>query len=87
MREELSPEDPADDNMDRFVGVALEMARGGQVLKAAATYNRWAAISRRPSIEAVQANPPGADVAAAPVEPSQPRWNVPVLSPAVKAVR
>lgn len=52
--EQVHDDDP---NHNRYVGAALEMARGNQVLKAVSFYNRWARVSRHSGVQIVQAEP------------------------------
>jgi hypothetical protein len=47
-----------DENHNRYVGATLEMVYGGQYAKAVAFYNRWALISRHPTIALVSSDPP-----------------------------
>lgn len=46
-----------DDNHNRYVGAAYEMAVNGQIGKALTIYNRWALASRHPTIAVVSAEP------------------------------
>jgi len=57
----LGIKDPphADDpNHNRYVGQAIEMAKHGQAVKAAAWYNRWTAVARHRPIALLQAEYP-----------------------------
>lgn len=54
-RPDPSHEDDATHN--RYVGAAAEMMLGGQVYKAQAFYNRWAALVRGPRLEIVSKEP------------------------------
>lgn len=47
-----------DENHNRYVGIALEMALAGQVRKAVLTYNRWSLVSRHRVIQFVSDDPP-----------------------------
>lgn len=47
-----------DENHNRYVGATLEMVYGGQYNKAVAFYNRWALVSRHPTISLVSTEPP-----------------------------
>lgn len=46
-----------DENHNRYVGAAVAMVRGGQVLKAVNFYNRWAVVSRHPGVRIVSVDP------------------------------
>lgn len=47
-----------DENHNRYVGAAIEMAFGGQIAKAVTIYNRWALVSRHATISMISADPP-----------------------------
>jgi hypothetical protein len=53
-----APAHEPDENHNRYVGAAIEMARGGQVKKGVAFYNRWAIVARHPMVELVAIDPP-----------------------------
>jgi len=64
MMEEKRPHGShADDEIhDRWVGATIQGIRCGNILKAIALYNRWAAIAGYQSAIAVSANPPLVDI-------------------------
>lgn len=47
-----------DENHNRYVGACFEMVLHGQASKAVALYNRWALVSRHPTVKLVSLDPP-----------------------------
>lgn len=55
----ITGETHADDpNHNHFVGGCIEIARGGQIDKAVALYNKWAIVSRHRPVRIVSREPP-----------------------------
>jgi hypothetical protein len=54
---------PDDDDVhQRYAGAAVEMALAGQIYKAVALYNRWAAFAGYPGANVVSLDPPTVDI-------------------------